>query len=125
MVIKLVATGLELTLRSDKQGWCEVDLLLGGRSVRLGADRQRVVADRLAAALQKDLQGDVVGVIDARKVVWVLSLPEAHTTIFAGDAEERRVLFFQDASGKLLGSAKLTAEDRVRWLAQLRLPVEG
>jgi aminoglycoside phosphotransferase len=105
--------------------WCEVDLLLGGRTERLGADRQQVVADRLASALQKDIQGDVVGVIEGRKVVWVLSLSEAHTTIFAGDADERRVLFFQDASGKLLGSAKLTSEDRVRWLAQLRLPVPG
>lgn len=120
MVTRLVAPDVELTLSSDKDGWCEVDLSLRGRTVRLGADQQQLVTDRLASALEDELKGDVTGVINGINVVWVLSLCEDHATIFAADADVRRVLFFQDSSGSLLGSANLTAEDRMQWLARLR-----
>lgn len=120
MVIKLVTSETELTLRSDQDGWCEVDLFLGGRTVRLGADQQQLVIERLASGLDRELKGDVVGVISGMDVVWVLSLSEEHGTIFAADDGERRVIFFQEASGSLLGTVALSGEDRARWLGQLR-----
>ena len=96
MVTKLVAPDVELTLSSDKDGWCKVDVSLRGKTVRLGADQRRLVADRLALALEGELKGDVVGVINGMNVVWVLSLSEAHATIFVADVDGRRVLFFQE-----------------------------
>jgi hypothetical protein len=119
MVIKLVASETELTLRSDKDGWCEVDLFFGGRTVRLGADQQQLVIERFASGLERELKGDVAGVINGMDVVWVLSLSEEHGTIFAAGDGERRVIFFQEASGSLLGTVVLSAEDRARWLGQL------
>lgn len=124
MVIKLVASKTELTLRSDDDGWCEIDLFLGGRNVRLGADQQKLVTERLASGLDRELKGDVVGVINGMDVVWVLSLSEEHGTIFAAADGERRVIFFQEASGLLLGTVVLSTEDRARWLGQLRPPVD-
>ena len=93
MVTRLVTQDVELTLSEDKSGWCEVDVSLRGRTVHLGADQQQIVAKRLALALEEELKGDVVGVINGMNVVWVLSLSEAHATIFVADAIGRRVLF--------------------------------
>ncbi len=87
--------------------------------MRLGADQHQVVVARLASALKEELRGDVVGTINGMNVIWVLSLSEAHASIFAAHADGGRVLFFQDASGSLLGILSLTPADRMRWLAQL------
>jgi hypothetical protein len=125
MVTQLVAPGVELTFRSDENGWCSVSLSLGGKSVRLGADTRKVVMDRLASALKRELQGKAAGTLHGMKVVWVLSLFEDHAVIYAADAGGQRLLFFREDSGALFGSITLSDEERERWLAQLQAAADG
>lgn len=119
MVRTLTANGSALTLRSDTDGWCDVELLLDGRRLQLGAEQEDVLAKRLASAMHDELTQEVAGTIAGINVVYVLSLAEKHTTVFAGDNADRRVLFFQDASGGLVGDVRLTGKDRKDWLLGL------
>lgn len=120
MVIQLAASGGGLVLRFNSDYWCEVNLILGDRTVRLGADDGAVVIRRLAAALEAELEGDLAGVIDGVKVVWILTLAEAHGTVFAGDEHALRALFFQESSGSSLGSVRLNPQDCSRWRRQIQ-----
>ena len=120
MVTILATSNAQLVLRADERGWCSVDLSIDGRTVRLGAEQYDVVVERLASAMDELLKGEVVGTMDGKGVARVLSLFEAHGTIFVSDTEGQRSLFFQDASGLLIGSVSLTASERIRWFEQLR-----
>ncbi|MBD2026808.1 hypothetical protein [Leptolyngbya sp. FACHB-711] len=120
MVIKLAIQNIALTLLSDTDDWCEVELAIRDKVVRLGADQRDIVINRLISGLENEITDRFVGVINGLNVVGILSLFEEHGTIYAGDSGEHRILFFQDSSGALLENVALTMTDREHWLAQLR-----
>jgi hypothetical protein len=124
MVIILPANGSTLTLQSDSDGWCTAYILFDDMKIRLGAEHQDVIVDGLVSALEGDLKPNTVGQIQEVEVVWILSLAEEHATIYAGDRNGYRILFFEDASGQLIGSVKLTSEDRQHWLSILNAMAE-
>lgn len=120
MVTKLVVAGAKLTLRSNEEGWCTVDLTLPDKTIRLGAEDRDWVLHHLAAALEKQITGKVNGVVEGLSVVWGISLSEMHCSMYVADRDGQRVLFFQDANASWLARVVLTNEERERWLAQLR-----
>lgn len=120
MVTKLVADKAVLQLRTDEREWCEVELRLGNQVFPLGADLRCVIERRLRRGLAEQLEGTPVGFIQDVLVVWVLSLAERHTTVYAGNQNGRRLLFFQAADGSLLARIELSNDDRQRWIAELK-----
>lgn len=120
MVTKLVAAGAALTLRSNEEGWCTVDLTLPDKTFCLGAEVRDWVLDHLAAALEKQLAGKVSGVVDGLSVVWGMSLSELHCSMYVADRDGQRVLIFQDANASWFARVVLSDEERELWLAQLR-----
>lgn len=119
MVIVLTSGPVTLTLSADASGWCKVQLAHAGQLLQLGADTKSVVIERLMQGLLDELRGQSSGLIDGINVTWVLSLAERHTSIYAAQHEHKKLLFFQDADGKVVARIELTDEDRQRWLREL------
>jgi len=124
MVRTLTTDDFNLTLESDSNGWCEVYIRIGYKTIRLGADHEAIVVQRLMSAMDRNLNGPMVGAIQGINVVWILSLAEEHATIYAGDDAGYRILFFQDASGNPVGDVRLTHDDKRHWLSILAVRAE-
>jgi len=118
MVVELFCQNGALRLTGPRGGWCQVGALLGGTTFHLGAEVQSVVAARLSVALAPELHGPWVEG-GAGRFTFVLTLSERHSTIYARDSGQTRVLLCQDADGADVGQLELTAADRLRWMGQL------
>jgi hypothetical protein len=109
------------TLRVVPQndGWCAVTLSLAGSDHRLGADAPKVVLMKLAAGLADELRGKEIGKIRGLPVRAIMSLFEDHCTIYATNEGDDRLWIVQRPDASLLGTVRLSREDRVRWLASV------
>jgi hypothetical protein len=112
MVIELAAGSTKLVIACD---WCDVVLHSGGVHP-LGAETRGVIVERLLRGLQGDAPEPNAGEIEGVGVGWVLSLAERHSSIYAADRERLRLLFFQDADGKLIVRIDLSSDDRKDWV---------
>jgi hypothetical protein len=116
---ELEASGYILRFSVAPNGWCRLSLINNQRVEDLGADSDQIVTERLISGLQDKIKRKIVGEITGIPVQWVLSLNEKHFTIYAGDDQKGRHLFFQDANAKLVASFVLSLEDRKQWLEKL------
>jgi hypothetical protein len=115
----LSAGDARLILEPDESDWCQVLLDLDGRRIALGADTIGVIVQRLRDALLDRLTGTASGVLNGIEVFGVLSLYERHSTLYAGDRGDRRLLFVQTEDGSLIGTLELGPDDMRRWQDQL------
>lgn len=120
MELELICNGGALTLTADAKGWCHVTLRLGGATHQLGADTVALVVKRLVAGLADDVASTPTGKIAGQPVRFVLMLFEHHGSIYAADAAEQVVLYFQNAKASPIGRLTLDVIARARWLAALR-----
>src|SRR5580658_7243202 len=107
-VLELQVPTATLRLRTNAQGWCQVELLRDERMDVLGADTARIVIDRLTSGLSDPPAGESTRCIGDVTVRWVMSLAERHCSIFAGDVGTDRHVFFQGADGNLFGTIVLS-----------------
>jgi len=75
---------------------------------------------RLLTALSHDTE-EIIGEISGRKVRWVLSLAEAHCTLYVAKRHSERILFWQNAEAKVIGTIKLSEVEMVQWRKQLEM----
>jgi hypothetical protein len=119
-VLELQVPSAVLSLRTNAQGWCQVELTRDERMDVLGADTARIVVDRLISGLSDAPVGDSPRRIGDIAVRWVTSLAERHCSIFVGDVGTERHVFFQGADGNLLGTVVLSENQRHAWLLKLQ-----
>jgi len=119
MVRVLNAGSTQLKLTTDPTGWCRVEISFDGRRLPLGGDAERVVIGQLRSSLHDQLEAPSAGTIGDVRVVWILSLAERHTTFYAAQQGDKRLLFFQDRDGNLLTRIELLDTDRQRWISEL------
>ena len=108
-----------LRLNVDENGWCQVELVIGDLDIRIGADVEFIVKERLAKGLQDEVSEDISGEILGVPVRWILSLSEKHFTVYASDDAGKRTLFFQTPDGEIVGNITLEPEQRKQWLSFL------
>lgn len=116
----MVAGEARIRLSTSSNGWCQVSLDVGPRTFELGADTYKIIVARMAAGLSQDSLGPSSGILDGNEVRAVLSLQEAHGTIYTSTAASAgQALLFQDADGKLIAKVLLSAAERADWLEKL------
>jgi len=96
-------------------GWCQIELVTGSTRTILGSESTDVVREALIRATDSRLRGTPCGTIDGCSVLWVLSLSEAHGSVYAADVGESRLLFVQASTGMTIGRLSLSAARRSGW----------
>lgn len=109
--LTLPSRSFELTLESDAAGWCQVSLRADGGGRILGADVARIIVERLIAGLREPG-------VDLPK--WVLSLAEAHTSLYVESQDEAVLVHIQGADGRRVFLGRLSHEERDEWVATLK-----
>ena len=88
--------------------------------IYLGAETLSYLVSRLLTALSHDPE-EVIGEISGHKVRWVLSLTEAHCTLYVAVCHSERILFWQNAEAKVIGTIKLSEVEMAQWRKQLEM----
>lgn len=114
--------GGSLRMRIGTEGWCKCELITTHSSTFLGADNIDQLAGRLLAALDEKHQ-HTIGEINGYKVSWVLSLSEAHCTLYAATCGLGRILFWQDANARLIGTIRLDQQQCAQWHKRLEASI--
>lgn len=108
----------KLVLTWNREDWCQV-VLLAPDAHTLGADRRAAVFEHLRRGLQSNLSGAAAGAVDGVAVRWVLSLAEHHASIYDGNVDGARTLFFQNADAQRLARLRLDEDERRAWIVAL------
>ena len=119
MVVSLYAEGGTLVLRQVDESWWQLAVAIGSSEHVLGSDNRRIIVSRLRQGLTNTLGPTTAGSFEGTPSRWVLSLSEEHCSVYAGDCEGVRHLFFQDANGTYLGNLPLSSAERESWLVEL------
>jgi hypothetical protein len=119
MVISLNAEGGTLVLRQADGAWWQLVVVVGSSEHVLGCDTRRIIVSRLRNGLTDTLGPKTAGLFEGIQSSWVLSLSEEHGSVYAGDREGVRLLFFQDANGSYLGCLRLSSQERETWSRNL------
>lgn len=109
----------EFILQFSEEEWCKVTLIVSGQNHYLGADSRNLVLERFFNGLTKDFyfsSGEINGV----PVSGVLSLFEAHHTIYLGEIDGKRCLYFQDRDVQIIAEVLLSDSDLSLWIENLR-----
>jgi hypothetical protein len=120
--LDLAADGGTLRIERDPRGlpgWSRCVLLVDNAQPRfLGAENLANIATRLVAHLAG--AGPAAGRIAGQPVWWVLSLAEAHHSLYAYLDGAQRVLVWEDGDGRPLTSVLRLSETRYQqWREQL------
>lgn len=107
------------TLRIDigENDWSRCELVTDEEEIYLGAETKEILVERLLNGLRIDATID--GEIEGRKVRWVLSLSEAHASLYASTDAADRTLFCQDKNGAVIGRISLSSGRSEEWRRQL------
>jgi hypothetical protein len=99
------------------RGWLRVTLIRDGEQRFLGADSASIVIPRLVKALRDGAGTErSAGTVEGLAVASVLSLAEAHATLYAhGEPTGRLRLLVQDSSARWLASLDLDQDERNEW----------
>jgi hypothetical protein len=109
----------EFILQFSKEDWCKVTLILSGQKHYLGADSRSLVLQRLFNGLTKDFDFSSDR-INGVPVSGVLTLFEAHHTIYLGEIDGKRCLYFQDGDYRIIAEVLLSDSDLSLWIEDLR-----
>ncbi len=120
--LKLQAQDNFLSIAIDENGWAELTLT-GPERIYLGADTWQVIGPRLLSYLRT---GDVSGrAYDSRingyPVACLLTLSEAHHTLYVAQSGSDGLLFWQDAGSPALPitAMRLSPERCAQWQESL------
>jgi hypothetical protein len=119
MAITLRTAEGGLTLREASGSWWQATVMLGPAEHVLGSDTKGLLVPRLQVGLASTLPAKTAGFCAGIPTAWVASLSEEHCSIYAGDLDDVRLLFFQDANRTLLGSLRLSPREREAWSKEL------
>lgn len=98
--------------------WCKCWLIKGEEIVFLGAESLKYVMDHLLSGLDNNSK-KTVGNLLGYDVWWVLSLAEAHHTLYAAMANEDRILLWQDKNANVISTVRLSQIQYLLWHDQL------
>ena len=126
--LKLFAKDNFLCISTDKNEWAELTLM-DKEAIYLGAETLPVIAGWLLTYLQT---GSVPGrvsqsKIDGYVVTCLLTLSEAHYTLYAAEASGDRLLFWQNASHPALpivATMRLSPAQCIQWQETLAAALE-
>ncbi|TYQ24578.1 hypothetical protein PseudUWO311_18515 [Pseudanabaena sp. UWO311] len=112
--LKLEGEDGDLHITVDENGWAKCYLLTRDSNIFLGTDAIYILAERLILNL-KDVKRKPAGELDGCIVWAVISLYEAHHTLYFYIRDEVRVLLWQDEEAKLVATTKLSEEQYGEW----------
>ena len=108
----------------NSNGWTYCHLEDAVHRIFLGADSREHIFSRLLGVLgEADELAPAMWQYNDYSVRCSLMLSEVHHALYVADAENTRFLFWQnadDASLPIVGTIKLSAEQRHQWLAQIK-----
>lgn len=107
-----------LYLRVEENGWTKCYLSKQGSETFLGADTISNIASRLLGNLT-EAEVEPSGEIDGQSVHWVMSLSEAHHTLYYYRQGIDRILLWQDAQANLIAKSMLSNAELQKWREQL------
>jgi hypothetical protein len=117
-VITLEGEGGALRLETDARGWTDCFLVAGGGETYLGGDTRARLVPRLLAGLDP-LAGPPIGRLAGHDVHWVLTLSEAHHTLYAADENGARLLIWQAPDTAVAGTISLSPARQAEWRSRL------
>ena len=88
--------------------------------IYLGAHTPKTLVGRLLNTVIGNRKCNIVGELSGYPVCWVLSLSEAHFTLYIAKTHQRRVLFCEDSKGKLVASLTLLPVHIAQWQSILK-----
>jgi len=106
---------LELSMLQPR--WWEWTLVTEDARITLGAEVLATVGTRALSRLSSG--GERSGVVDGREVCWVLSLAEKHHSLYCAVDGPDRLLYFQDAEGRVIWRDRLSPDHLKSWTAAL------
>jgi hypothetical protein len=123
MVIELNADKSLLKILFEEERFCSMYFFDGDYEHYLGQDLSLIVLSRLIEAFEKRLP--LAGNIKNVNVAWVLSMPDAHSTLYleisdSSNQTESRKIFFEDKHGKLIGFLDVESSELSLWIESLR-----
>ena len=109
-----------LQIGHQTKDWCQLWLVRGENARYLGSTNLNYLVNRLQSVLCNHDQSSI-GEIQGHPVCWVLSLDEAHTTLYITIAttEAHRLLFWQDRDARIIDTMTLSTDDGIEWRQQL------
>lgn len=116
-----------LSFQVENGQWCKCYLQTQSERRFLGAEVCDVLISRLERVFDKEA-GSTAGAIDGTPVRWILSLSEAHHSLYATTPDKEQVhLFWQDPQAIVVHKMLSTASQWQDLLKQLhsRLPRKG
>jgi predicted ATP-grasp superfamily ATP-dependent carboligase len=118
-IVQLDGSGgsIHIDIAPDQWSRC---YLVTRNSIELGAETSSYLVSHLLTALDNDTE-ELIGEISGHKVKWVLSLAEAHCTLYVAKGDSERILFWQDAFAKVIGIIKLSEVEMAQWRKQLEM----
>ena len=123
MKVRLSASGCDLDLMANDDGWCRCVLDCGNGVRDLGADTVSVVVERLWNLLTSTTARTPAGTIDGLTVFSVLGLYEEHHWLYASANETSLILFWQDARSSppsTICRMTLSPPDQQAWITALQ-----
>ena len=123
IVLSGAGADIEINDSASEIGWTRC-FLINDKRIFLGADGLPYVLTGILKALQDQHQdmGQVVGEINGIAVRYAFHLEEAHHSLYYGDIENKRILFWQsDAHSpiELVGVIELSARQKAEWKESL------
>ncbi|MBI1928593.1 hypothetical protein HYR99_30665 [Candidatus Poribacteria bacterium] len=117
--VALNGTGgsIHIDTRADRWSQC---YLVASERIYLGAETLSYLVSRLLSALSSDTE-EVIGEISGHKIRWVLSLAEGHCTLYVARCHSERILFWQNAEAKVIGTITLSQVEMAQWRKQLEM----
>ena len=110
--------GGRLDLDISPDGWCKCWLLADGHRRYLGADAAKRVISRLIAGLRGE-NSEASDEIAGHQVYWVLTLSEAHCTLYVACTNSGRLFYIQDANAEVIAMVSLSHASVTEWLTLL------
>ena len=118
IVIRLCANNYCIEIDITNRYWCKCWLVIDDNSTYLGAENLKYLKDHLLAGFD-DRPQKISGHLCDDGFSWVLSLAEAHTTLYFTKNGQGRVLLLQDTNGKDICRIDLSRNKYLEWRNQI------
>lgn len=102
----------QITFDVDADGWCKVRLVRDGQETFLGAESWRIIRERLLKCFSTPCL--------AQDHEWVLSLSEAHHTLYRRESNGELELCWQDPKANFLPGIMLSLKAQSEAVSKLR-----
>lgn len=119
-MLSLCADEQCIEIDTTSPNWCKCWLRNGEDVTYLGAESLKYLRDHLLRSFDASPK-EGSSSLQGHKVGWILSLAEAHHTLYMSIETDDRVLFWQDKNATVINTTRLSQKEILHWQNQLEL----